>query len=358
MKVDHGECWAKIAARKGKDDEKDPNFHYYWYTFSKKTVDQDSNSASPVQFFNRPVSSSRNKFGIGKQEVVIFFHGAGQSSCSFLPLILSLSKTGRQLFPLALVAFDARGHGKTNIDNESNLSLDVLTADALAFIDTVCETGAALLLIGHSLGGAVATSVAKQLSSKYKLLGLMLIDIVEGSALESIADSQSVIKCRPKRFSSVQSAIDWAMKRKIIKNRSQAAITFPGQMRQLGSECFEWRTDLEMTFPFWKGWFQGLSANFLSVPVTGKLLLVGGWNRLDTELTTAQMQGKFKLVMAPMGIDGHFLHEDAPDYVAHIVADFIVRNGLAHSNQQREGFTAQQILAMKAAGPRVRIGRT
>mmetsp|Transcript_16770 Transcript_16770/g.20307 ORF Transcript_16770/g.20307 Transcript_16770/m.20307 type:complete len:94 (-) Transcript_16770:165-446(-) len=90
----------------------------------------------------------------------------------------------------------------------------------------------------------------------------------------------------------------------------------------------------------------------------GKLLLVGGWNRLDTELTTAQMQGKFKLVMAPMGIDGHFLHEDAPDYVAHIVADFIVRNGLAHSNQQREGFTAQQILAMKAAGPRVRIGRT
>lgn len=55
--------------------------------------------------------------------------------------------------------------------------------------------------------------------------------------------------------------------------------------------AYTWRIDLSKTEPFWRGWFSNMSSLFLSVPEP-KLLLVAGVDRLDKELTIAQMQGK------------------------------------------------------------------
>lgn len=55
---------------------------------------------------------------------------------------------------------------------------------------------------------------------------------------------------------------------------------------------WRWRTDLAATQPFWEGWFTGLSKKFLSGR-GGKMLLLAGTDRLDTELTIGQMQGMF-----------------------------------------------------------------
>lgn len=55
------------------------------------------------------------------------------------------------------------------------------------------------------------------------------------------------------------------------------------------------------------GWFTGLSNLFLSVKVP-KLLLLAGTDRLDKDLTIAQMQGKFQLVVLPAV--GHVIQED------------------------------------------------
>ena len=41
---------------------------------------------------------------------------------------------------------------------------------------------------------------------------------------------------------------------------------------------------------YWEGWFKGLSKMFLSSRIP-KLLLLAGIDRLDKELTIAQMQG-------------------------------------------------------------------
>jgi protein phosphatase methylesterase 1 len=41
---------------------------------------------------------------------------------------------------------------------------------------------------------------------------------------------------------------------------------------------------------YWEGWFKGLSKLFLSTRMP-KLLLLAGIDRLDKELTIAQMQG-------------------------------------------------------------------
>lgn len=55
--------------------------------------------------------------------------------------------------------------------------------------------------------------------------------------------------------------------------------------------AYTWRIDLSKTEPFWRGWFSNMSSLFLSVPEP-KLLLVAGVDRLDKELTIAQMQGE------------------------------------------------------------------
>jgi protein phosphatase methylesterase 1 len=84
-------------------------------------------------------------------------------------------------------------------------------------------------------------------------------------------------------------------------------ISVPSQFTQTAEGSFVWRTNLFKSEVFWEGWFKGLSKEFLSVPVN-KMLLLAGTDRLDTELTIAQMMGKFALKMLPFV--GHVIQED------------------------------------------------
>lgn len=54
--------------------------------------------------------------------------------------------------------------------------------------------------------------------------------------------------------------------------------------------AYVWRVNLKSTEPYWHGWFDGLSKVFLSISVP-KMLILAGVDRLDKELTIAQMQG-------------------------------------------------------------------
>ena len=92
---------------------------------------------------------------------------------------------------------------------------------------------------------------------------------------------------------------------------------------------YTWRIDLATTESHWKGWFQGLSSLFLSSRVP-KVLILAGTDRLDKELTLGQIQGKYQFNVLPRC--GHLVHEDAPDSVADIIGDFMVRFKLATKN--------------------------
>jgi protein phosphatase methylesterase 1 len=87
---------------------------------------------------------------------------------------------------------------------------------------------------------------------------------------------------------------------------------------------YTWRIDLAQTEPFWTGWFTDLSSMFLNCPVTAKLLLLAGIDRLDRTLTVGQMQGKFQMQVLPKC--GHVVHEDVPDKVAEAIATYMIRN--------------------------------
>lgn len=56
------------------------------------------------------------------------------------------------------------------------------------------------------MGGAVAVEAAEIIPN---VVGLCVIDVVEGSALESLSAMQSILRGRPTSFQSLEHAIQW-----------------------------------------------------------------------------------------------------------------------------------------------------
>jgi protein phosphatase methylesterase 1 len=105
--------------------------------------------------------------------------------------------------------FDCRGHGATITEDDCDLSLERLTADFENIFNHVKLNAKQVFLIGHSLGGAVVVNaMSKGLGSIVK--GIVVLDVVEGSAIESLSKMNTILATRPRQFSSVQEAIAWA----------------------------------------------------------------------------------------------------------------------------------------------------
>ena len=67
--------------------------------------------------------------------------------------------------------------------------------------------------MGHSMGGSIATkacSVAYQDKElKSRVVGLIVIDVVEGTALEALPFMESIVKQRPQQFNTPDQAVKW-----------------------------------------------------------------------------------------------------------------------------------------------------
>ncbi|KAL2271176.1 hypothetical protein VTJ83DRAFT_547 [Remersonia thermophila] len=381
----------------------------------------------------------------------VMHHGAGSSGLSFAVLGAEVRK---RLPAAGILSLDARGHGLTRVekvgkgrtreghgqdgddddDDEKreevlDLSLPTLAADLRAVLTLTQEAMRwpalpPVLLVGHSLGGAVVTEFASSLArsspfapstrptglpmfsgtrpcppppppaptitttttspatttttttpasagppSPIDLLGYAVLDVVEGSALEALQSMHAYLASRPGGFDSLRDAVEWHVRSRTVRNAISARASVPGLLvhRDEGAEREEegaaaaaaaaaataaaeeeesihepvrvrggsggggrrngkpwrWRTDLAKTQPFWEGWFSGLSKKFLTGR-GGKLLLLAGTDRLDTELTIGQMQGKYALQVFPEA--GHFIHEDLPEKTATVLVDFYRRN--------------------------------
>jgi protein phosphatase methylesterase 1 len=285
----------------------------------------------------------------------VLHHGAGSSGLSFALLATSI----RQLLPSAgVLALDCRGHGLTtttgaNYNNTLDLSLSTLSSDlynvlTLTAADQHWPTLPPLVLIGHSLGGAVIVDLAhsSRLSPSI-LLGYAVLDVVEGSAMDALQSMHTYLCTRPTGFASLQQGIEWHTRSRTLRNPESARISVPGLLIEdnpsssnphpttpanptSGSQSqsakpphlrWKWRTDLASTQPYWQNWFIGLSKKFLESK-GGKLLILAGTDRLDKELMIGQMQGKYQLLVLPDV--GHFLHEDSPGKIAASVSLFFL----------------------------------
>ena len=65
-------------------------------------------------------------------------------------------------------------------------------------------------LVGHSMGGAVVVhTIPHLLEAKYRVSGVVVLDVVEGTAIDALPHMPAVLNSRPGGFDSVSDAIEW-----------------------------------------------------------------------------------------------------------------------------------------------------
>ncbi|KAG9124156.1 Protein with carboxyl methyl esterase activity [Ceratobasidium sp. 392] len=265
--------------------------------------------------------------------VLVCHHGAGYSSLSFACFAKAVGEMSEN--ELGILIYDARGHGKTVPEDPSDpnadaLDLSTIALDMVNLLSTVFPDPASapsIVLLGHSMGGTAVVHACPKLQEKgYRVAGVSVLDVVEGSAMEALPHMHKLLESRPDGFPSVEAAIEWHLKNNTIRNSTSARVSVPSLVvpaEEGETPAFKWRTPLRNTSPYWTSWFAGLSESFLAARAA-RLLVLAGTDRLDKTLMIGQMQGKFQMVVVPDA--GHMLHEDNPERLAEIIVEFWRRN--------------------------------
>uniref|UniRef100_A0A6I8RR71 Protein phosphatase methylesterase 1 n=1 Tax=Xenopus tropicalis TaxID=8364 RepID=A0A6I8RR71_XENTR len=288
--------------------------------------------------------------------VLLLLHGGGHSALSWAVFTVNVYDVHCLTYIPNVRSYLFQG--ETKVKNPEDLSAETMARDIGNVVEALYgDLPPPIMLIGHSMGGAIAvhTAAANLVPS---LLGLCVIDVVEGTAMDALNSMQNFLRSRPKTFKSLENAIEWSVKSGQIRNLESARVSMAGQIKQCeeastpegpkaivegiieeeeeeedeeenGGQSinkrkkeddtetkkerpYTWRIELSKTEKYWEGWFRGLSNLFLSCPIP-KQLLLAGVDRLDKDLTIGQMQGKFQMQVLPQC--GHAVHEDAPDKV-------------------------------------------
>ncbi|UXI18897.1 hypothetical protein NH340_JMT04840 [Sarcoptes scabiei] len=357
------------------------------YFTSKKDIAINDNDVFRI-YFNQTETDLDTK-------MLVLLHGGGFSGLTWA--LFAKNLVG--LCHINIMAIDIRGHGSSKTSEDSDLSVQTIVNDITEILKNVFQSSMPeLILMGHSMGGALATHFVDKCSDEWlrnRVIGLIVIDVVEGTAKDSLSQMQQVLHARPNGFRSVQHAIEWCIKSGQVKNLEAAKISMIGQIshkkngicavdmaeteiqeidekndhnQKLSRETsfgltildensvaengnhrtlsdsthnqtsneFVWRIDLSKTEPYWMEWFTGLNQVFLSSKGGAKLLILAGVDRLDGPMTVGQMQGKFQMQILPKV--GHVIQEDDPDSVAQIVAHYLVRNRFSKAKIELDHF--------------------
>lgn len=73
------------------------------------------------------------------------------------------------------------------------------------------------MVLGHSMGGSIATKTVAELFKNKDInttlydhiQGLIVIDVVEGTAMEALPFMENIVTTRPTNFSSIESAVQY-----------------------------------------------------------------------------------------------------------------------------------------------------
>lgn len=86
--------------------------------------------------------------------------------------------------------------------------------------------------MGHSMGGALAAHFVDKCSLiSQSIVGLIVIDVVEGTAKEALSHMQQILRGRPSSFKSIEYAIEWCIRSGQVRNLEAAKISMPGQIK-------------------------------------------------------------------------------------------------------------------------------
>jgi protein phosphatase methylesterase 1 len=220
-----------------------------------------------------------------------------------------------------IISVDLRGHGSTVTENDSDLSVLTIQNDLISILKHFNDSKTQFFVIGHSFGGAMAIHTTFHIQrnvTEIHIGGIIVLDVVEGTAMQSLTHMREVVHKRKSVFTSIPEAIQYNVQSGFLRNLSSACVSVPSQLI-LKDNMYTWRTDLGDSQKYWSEWYSGISNKFIAIKGP-KLLIVAGTDRLDNTLTMAHMQGKFQLKLIE---GGHFLNEDEPKKLCDIVLEFV-----------------------------------
>lgn len=145
---------------------------------------------------------------------LVLLHGGGYAGLTWAQFTGYIEKECH----CRIMAIDLRSHGDTKTQADDRMDIDTLVDDVVQVIHAAhraCgfQRTPKLILVGHSMGGAIAIKCSTRcLESLPTLAGFVIIDVVEGTAKDALPLMMSVIKTRPNKFSSMQNAIEWSFR--------------------------------------------------------------------------------------------------------------------------------------------------
>ncbi|KAG0686976.1 Protein phosphatase methylesterase 1 [Pichia californica] len=310
-----------------------------------------------------------------EENPVIFIghHGAGSNGLTFIELAKYLKIQSKNLNYSknpGFFTFDMRGHGKTNLINNSNdnynLSIECLQNDFSFILNNFINLmikkfkNFSIYLIGHSLGGSILTKFLFNIqqqdnNSNFNPLylkfikSLILIDIVEETAINSLNLMDNYLMNLPLSFPNLNFAINWHIKNNLRFNLNSCNYTIPSILfKDKISNNYKFIIDLNLTKNYWLNWFKNLSNNFILINNSiSKLLILANNDYLDKNLIIGQMKGNFQLIVftsndlnkyilstitTTININkdskklSHFIQEDIPFKLSITLLEFIERN--------------------------------
>jgi len=89
------------------------------------------------------------------------------------------------------------------------------------------------------------------------IVGVIIIDVAEGSALSALPFMEQIVESRPNSFKTLEEAIKYCVTSGQVKRLESARLTVPDLVTEKDGE-YVWKTDLLASKDYWKQWFKGM----------------------------------------------------------------------------------------------------
>ncbi|KAF9550003.1 hypothetical protein EC957_002064 [Mortierella hygrophila] len=301
--------------------------------------------------------------------VIVLIHGAGHCARSFALVAQALHASHNLSLHARILCPDLRGHGETTSDDQTNLDLENLAQDLETLLLSLYgdndgryldkagkEIGRGppnIHLIGHSMGGSIVTEVAYR-NRVPNISSLFVLDMAEANGHAAPRAIRAWCEARPPVCRTITQAIKWGVESGTVRNILSARISFPGMIAYNPTALipatpstnpthnpnnppeptmggFTWRTDLLASEHHCPSWFRNQNHKFLSSvlnpnpnnnpqKVPKMLIFAEHSRRLDTELSSARLEGRFEFLRILQV--GHAVQEDDPEAVTNALIQY------------------------------------
>lgn len=254
-----------------------------------------------MQLFNRT-------FGEGKPLIIL--HGLLGMSDNWIMPARELAKSYKVILP------DLRNHG--NSPHTDDFNLQVLTDDVVELIQTSGFEN--VLLLGHSLGGRIAMSVALQHPDLIEKLVVVDIAPRKYSGNKSIANMMEVMSRVDFNTLLTLTAIEEFLARYIPDPRVRGHAM--KNLKRRSDRGFEWKANLPVII---KDIETLMTPVYEDLPYTKPVLFIKGG--ASDFITDADMKPIFlhfpKATLRTIPNASHWVHVDEPELFLEEVGDFL-----------------------------------